>query len=560
MATLDQEALSQLIQSIQAGSNEGITDISSPPSSLSPPSASEDPANNYANILNNSEATKRHAYGANKAGTYYTDNPTLAANMPKGVYVNNPQRPNYDGQTPQQGNNLNINTQLNGSIFSNLETQMLSIQKIEDPLEKQNALMKLKETAASTAADLSKQTRLMAENEVGLSGLSAALKHAEDLDRKDPEWSKHLVDSRETAGIRNEYFRAQERAGVLTNRMLKENPTLAGMSAKLDSFVKSQENLVNKELGRDEKKQEYIDQIKLSLGNDTVKYLTYAVKGIENNPDKAASFVLALQKDPNRADFAPILSQGFTEDDLLPLAYTGNRIAKEIAIQAQIDKTGQAEDKVRRNFATSEAFVGDENFFKARVGELARVDHAYANALKQYSSLDLLPPSKNREIEKKAMRISLVNGWMKAQSTQKAMNDVESWGGDISPKNFPGIAASMDKIKTLNPGKSVSMDSLVDDYVLSAPNKEQAQRYDEVLIAMKSMVETREKGLFGQVDLKTLENKLRTSTSMKHRLLKQADRAIKGMDSVINSNPILEFGRMQGNNLLDALSSNGEQQ
>lgn len=87
----------------------------------------------------------------------------------------------------------NVQTDLSKDIFAGLQNQMEIIGKEQDSLKKDVALGAFKASVAETSARLSKETRVLAEQQAGLPQLEEALKRAEQLDRADPLWNQHLV-------------------------------------------------------------------------------------------------------------------------------------------------------------------------------------------------------------------------------------------------------------------------------------------------------------------------------------------------------------------------------
>ena len=405
-------------------------------------------------------------------------------------------------------------TEYSNSLFGGIREKMDLIGKEGDPLKKESAISALKGSIAETGALLSQQTRILAEQETGLPQLQAALKRAEQLDRADPLWNQHLVDSKETMLIRNQVAKAQEKALQLSKRMVSENPTIMGMTATIDTFLKNQEALVRSDLSREEKRKDLVDQEMLTLGTDTTKYLSYLYPEIGGDVRKAAEIKLSSRTDPNKKELAPILSTGFTEEQLLPLAFSGNKPAQMIAVKAHSERVGQDENKTKQELATAHKFVNDEAFFQEKMKEAAASDPMFKTALSEYTKAGLLG-GKDKESMKQRMiqRAGLVDQWITKQKTNVALSNVESWNGNINLKADPEIAASIDKIKTLKPGP-VSVDSLIGDYILTAPKTEQAARLDKIKLALKSTVENSKKGLYGHLDEAAIINKLKISQGL----------------------------------------------
>ena len=406
-------------------------------------------------------------------------------------------------------------TEYSNSLFGGIREKMDLIGKEIDPLKKESAISALKGSVAETGALLSQQTRILAEQETGLPQLQAALKRAEQLDRADPLWSQHLVDSKETQGIRNQVAKAQEKALQLAKRMVTENPTIMGMTATIDTFLKNQEALVRQDLSREEKRKDLIDQEMLTLGTDTTKYLSYLYPEVDGDVRKAAEIKLSSRTDPNKKELAPILSTSFTEDQLLPLAFSGNKPAQMIAVKAHSERVGQDEEKTKKELSTAHRFVNDEAFFQEKMKEASASDPYFKTVLSEYTKAGLLG-GKDKESMKQRMiqRAGIVDQWITKQKTNQALSNVESWTGNINLKADPEIAASIDKIKTLQPGKPVSIDSLIGDYVLTASKAEQANRLDKIKVALKSTVENSKKGLYGHLDEVALMNKLKISQGL----------------------------------------------
>ena len=168
-------------------------------------------------------------------------------------------------------------TDYTNNLFEGIRSQMDQIGKESDPLKKDSAISALKGSIAETGALLSQQTRILAEQQSGLPQLQAALKRAEQLDRADPLWNQHLVDSRETQRIRQQVEQAHGKSLQLAKQMINENPTIQGMTATLESFLKNQESLVRSDLNREDKRKDLIDQEMLTLGDDTAKYLLISI-------------------------------------------------------------------------------------------------------------------------------------------------------------------------------------------------------------------------------------------------------------------------------------------
>lgn len=82
--------------------------------------------------------------------------------------------------------------------------------------------------------------------------------------------------------------------------MINENPTIAGMNATVDSFLKTQEALVRSDLTREERRKDLVAQEVLTLGTDTTKYLSYLYPEVNGDVNKAAEIKLSSRTDPNK--------------------------------------------------------------------------------------------------------------------------------------------------------------------------------------------------------------------------------------------------------------------
>lgn len=471
--------------------------------------------------------------GQDKAGTLYTNVPSVAAANPKAVFIDNVAPP-IESNKVKVGD---VQTQLTSDIFSGLQAQMDAIGKESDPLKKDAAISNLKGSVASTSSTLMKETRILAEQQAGLPKLMEDLANAEKLDRADPLWNQHLVDSRETQRIRIEVERAQEKSGALTKRLLAENPTLAGMSARLDGFIKNQEALIRSDLNRTDKREDLINQEELSLGPDTAKYLTYLYPEVQGDTRKAAELKLLARTDPNKKELGPLFSPSFTEDSILPLSFMGNKPAQAIAVKLQSEKTGDPIDKVKAELSTANRFVSDEAFFVEQMKQLGNTDPAFRDIASKYSLNLLQPKTKESERQKFEQRLNLVDAWATKQKTSKALGDVESWSGDLGLKANPEISASIDKIKTLQPGKPVSLELLIADYVAKAPKDQQAVKLDALKVAMNSHIEKTNKGLIGKLDAIGMNQRLKVASGISTSFGGFIDSYGDTMANMINTNP-----------------------
>lgn len=430
-------------------------------------------------------------------------------------------------------------TEYSNNLFDTIRNQMDLIGKESDTLKKETAISALKGSIAETGAILQKETRLIAERQVGLPQLQAALRRAEQLDRADPLWSQHLVDSKETQGIRRQVEAAQGKAIQLAKQMISENPVIASMGAQVDSFLRNQEALVRSDMNREEKRKDLIDQEIVNLGQDTTKYLSYLYPEVNGDVRKAAEVKLNARLDPNRKELAPILSPSFTEDQLLPLSFMGNKPAQLIAIKAHSEKVGQSEDLIRKELSTANRFVNDEAFFTEQMKQMGSTDPAYRTMLTEYTKASVMAGiGKEAQKQRLIQRAGLVDQWMTKQKTNQAMNDVESWSGDITLRSIPEVAQAIDKIKTMNNGKKVSLDDLVGIYIGQAPKEQQAQRFDNIKTAIKSSVERSQKGLYGHLDEVSMINRLKISNGFNSASLGSfIDTFGTTMADYINTNP-----------------------
>jgi hypothetical protein len=243
--------------------------------------------------------------------------------------------------------------------------------------------------------------------------------------------------------------------------------------------------------------------------------------------------------DPNKKELAPILSPSFTEDQLLPLSFMGNKPAQLIAIKVHSEKVGQSEDLTRKELSTANRFVNDEAFFTEQMKQMGATDPAYRTMLTEYTKASVMAGiGKEAQKQKLIQRAGLVDQWMTKQKTNQAMNDVESWSGDITLRSIPEVAQAIDKIKTMNNGKKVSLDDLVGIYIGQAPKEQQAQRFDNIKTAIKSSVERSQKGLYGHLDEVSMINRLKISNGFNSASLGSfIDTFGTMMADYINTNP-----------------------
>ena len=77
-------------------------------------------------------------------------------------------------------------------------------------------------------------------------------------------------------------------------------------------------------------------------------------------------------------------------------------------------------------------------------------------------------------------------------------------------------------------------------YVGKAPKEQQANRLDEIRSAMNSYVEKNNKGLYGNIDITTMNNKLRVSQGMSSSFSGVLGRGMDAAaDALYNPNPSL---------------------
>lgn len=446
---------------------------------------------------------------ANKHTPLYTNVQSVKDANLNAIFINSGGPSQNQGQVPTvQG----INNQLSDSIFEGVRAQMAEISKLGDkPLEQQAGIISLQASVASTSAEIMKKTRELAESQIGLPGIEAALANAERLDRADPLWNQHLVDSPETQKIRMQYERAQTKALELSKRLVLENPTIQSMNSTLNGFINVTNANIQKSLGRADLVKDQVDQLALSIPADSVKAITYLVPDVKNDPQKAAGVGLTALKTKN-AEVAAILSPGFTNDQLLPMVYSGNKAAFQIAPKMHAELTGQNERDARAEIAYANNLVNNEGFFLDSMKTLGANDPKYAKALSEYTQMKIMETGKVGEEKKKQLRGMIAGQILDKKRTQDTLQDVTKWTGDVSLRSNPDVAVLLDSIQTAKPGP-VSLKVLMDQYVNNAPKELQAARMQEINNAAKSYAEKNNKGLYGNIDLATLQTQLKLSRS-----------------------------------------------
>lgn len=448
---------------------------------------------------------------AGKPIPLYTNVQSVKDANPNAIFINSGgpsqnQAQNQGRIQPVQG----INNQISDSIFEGVRAQMAEISKLGDkPLEQQAGIINLQASVASTSAEIMKKTRELAESQVGLPGLEAALTNAEKLDRADPLWNQHLVDSPETQKIRMQYEKAQTKALELSKRLVLENPTIQSMNSTLKGFIDVTNANIQKSLGRADLVKDQIDQLALSIPADSVKAITYLDPRVENDPQKAAAKGLSALKFKD-AEVAAILSPGFTNDQLLPMVYSGNKAAAQIAPKMHAELTGQNERDARAEITYANNLVNNEGFFLDSMKTLSINDPKYAKALSEYTQMKLMETGKVGEEKKKQLRGMIAGQILDKKRTQDTLQDVTKWTGDISLRSNPDVAVLLDSIQTAKPGP-VSLKTLVDQYVNKAPKDQQAVRMQFIRESAVSYAEKNNKGLYGNIDLTTLQSQLKIS-------------------------------------------------
>lgn len=441
----------------------------------------------------------------------YTNVQSVKDANPNAIFINSGGPSQVQNQVQGQAPTVQgINNQLSDSIFEGVRAQMAEISKLGDkPLEQQAGIISLQASVASTSAEIMKKTRELAESQVGLPGLEAALANAERLDRADPLWNQHLVDSPETQKIRMQYEKAQTKALELSKRLVLENPTIQSMNSTLKGFIDVTNANIQKSLGRADLVKDQIDQLALSIPADSVKAITYLVPGVENDPQKAAGVGLTALKTKNE-EVKAILSPGFTNDQLLPMVYSGNKAAAQIAPKMHAELTGQNERDAKAEIAYANNLVNNESFFLDSMKTLGANDPKYAKALSEYTQMKLIETGKVGEEKKKQLRGMIAGQILDKKRTQETIHDVTKWTGDVSLRSNPDVAVLLDSIQTAKPGP-VSLKVLMDQYVNKAPKELQAARMQEINNAAKSYAEKNNKGLYGNIDLATLQSQLKIS-------------------------------------------------
>jgi len=445
---------------------------------------------------------------AQKKIPLYTNVRSVKDANPAAIFIDSMVAPNPE---PNIVTNT-VTTKATDELFSGLQAQMDTIVKEGDTLKKQAALTDLEGSWASAQADLIKQTRQVAELQTGLPNLQSQLAESERTDKLDPLYPQFLSDSPQTRQIRNDVEKAQSKALELTKRLISENPTIAAMQAKLGSFMKVQEHLLSGSYNRADVRQQKEDQLSESITPDAVKALTYANPAVANDPNKAASLGLnaILMRDKNTE---ALLSPGFTTKDLYPLAVTGNPVAGKALIAMHSDVTGLPIDSVVNDMKLATAFVNSEPFFVKQMTQMAASDPKYTTLLQEYTKAFLGKTGKEVEKEKQLTRMQISDQFLTDNRTKIALNDVRSWNGDINLRSNPELAATVDTLKTLQPNAPIPLKLLVNKFVMSAPKEQQADRMDLIRQAAVSYANKNNAGLYGNIDLPTLESQLKLSTS-----------------------------------------------
>lgn len=447
----------------------------------------------------------------------YTNVQSVKDANPNAIFINS-------GGPAQQAPVQQVNNQISDSIFEGVRAQMDSISKQENPLEQQAGLISLQASVASTSAEIMKKTRELAESQVGLPGLEAALANAERLDRASPEWGQHLVDSNETRAVRMQFEKAQTKALELSKRLVLENPTIQSMEATLKGFMAVTNANIQKRLGREDIREQQIEQLTLTIPADSVKAISYSNPLVQNDPEKAAAVKLLAMKAGDE-EVKAILSPGFSNKQLLPMAYDNNRTALKIAPKMHSEMTGQNERDAEAEITYAYNLVNTEQFFVDSMKTLAVKDPKYAAVINDYTKLGLADTGKIGEEKKRQFRTLVTEQVLNKKRTNDTLNDVDKWNGDITLRSNPEVAVLLDSIQTAKPGP-VSVKTLMDEYVNKAPRELKAQRMQFLNDAAKSYAEKNNKGLYGNIDLTTLQSHLKLSRSMFSDLLGKGIEAI----------------------------------
>lgn len=394
-------------------------------------------------------------------------------------------------------------------MFTTLSEQMAALGEEKDPDKKANSLIAFKGAAAEAFAKVAGQTRTLAETQAGVPMLMQQVKQAEMLDRQDPMYSRHMADSKETAMLRQRLASAQSRSDLLSRRMIAENPTVANMAAQVDSFIKLNDVLLQKDLARqdiqEQKVAEFMGAISPEAKNDI-----WAIRPDLKGNEAATVQFLTQEIKMNRKDWEPILSGTVKPEDLMLQGVTGNRVAAAIAIKKQVEATGLPEGMVIKQAKVLNDFVNNP----AAADKIMKDFNLLANTKEQkaYQMLGL-KGDKQGQLEQAKTRLSLVETLASRLAVGAISNNVDQWPvepGKLGLMNLPEAGTIFSEFQK-GAGRKPNIQEFHNAFVNVADidPAERVRRSQIVQSAYSDMLKKASGGIYGtDIDVIGLTNKL----------------------------------------------------
>lgn len=386
-----------------------------------------------------------------------------------------------------------------------LQDKMRLLTEVKDPTEKAKMMIDLEASAGEFISQRAKETRVRAEQELGIADLKKQLQVNEQLDRKDPNWGKFQSDSKITSAFRQRVMQSESQIDSHTQRLLKEDGELARLVKTIDGILVLNRGLVQK----GEKKAEDLSALLASIPPDVRSSFVKMNPALQDDATFGAYVMQAAKGGKDRDNFDAIMSGAVTPENYLQAGLTGNTIALQLAATEQATRTGLPKEIIGKQLQSAYNFVNSPETFIQASTQLGLMN---AKQAKAYVSKLSAATDKESQNAARMERLALVEPYLAALQKDAVDSNILNWSvgvGESAIHQAPGAASVIQELQAA--GRPLTVHEFSKAY-LSQPNltpAEVSQRNQIIGDAYARTLERANRGIYGKgIDVAGATNKI----------------------------------------------------
>lgn len=398
--------------------------------------------------------------------------------------------------------------------YKEFETRMNTIRGMTDSLERMDALGDLNAAYQGHVAKTLGTLRQMADDKAGVTTLMAQVKASEARDPTLPNYKYHMTDSPFTLNLKRNLDEAQRNSALIYADSLTSNVELKSLEGKMNSFVHTENAIVGKMMDGKSSQADKEEALISAVGTNGLIAAGLVDPNLKTDADKAR-FASKNYKNP---EFAAIMENATRPQNLVTMAMDKDNAQTVTAVahmnallKSSVNNPTEFEAvkaNTLKDMKTLQDMISDEGLIATKDKAGGKESDRVKSYEKELENASAYPTAVEKSKATKAAKISLALEVFTAQKKQDFLGNVNNWDSfSINHiKTSPNLKPIYDKL--LSAGKEPSISNMVKMANTIEDINSKRAIVDEITKVSLAAVTLNDKGLYGTVGIKAVENEI----------------------------------------------------